>query len=381
MTAYLGGVQDRLRAAEVARAAESARAEEAVHTAAEANERARVERRARRFQVGLAASLLALVTAGGLTFTYLLQQHQQRAARSAQVLAEARALRDRAAREAGDPAAWREALAAVGRAEGRGPEVEALRDDIRAGLDEAERGARLRQELVEVRANQYDVGLEGTDAAYAAAFRDAGLDLGALEPAELARRLRRRPQAVVVELSAFLDDWSAVRLAAKRPAAAWRRPMEAARLADPEPYRDRLRVILLAEDSRPRAEALVALAAAPESAKLPAPTAVMLGGTLAGVGQAEAAVALLRGAAGRHPGDVWVNYALAVALDSLRPSAREESVRYYTASRALRPETAHELAHLLERMGRGGEAEAVFRDLADRRKEKLRGTWAVWGFT
>ncbi len=67
VTAYLGGVQDRLRTAEVARAAESARAEEAVHTAAEANERARVERRARRFQVGLAASLLALVTVGGLS--------------------------------------------------------------------------------------------------------------------------------------------------------------------------------------------------------------------------------------------------------------------------------------------------------------------------
>ena len=40
VTAYLGGVQERLRAAEIARAAEAARAEEATHTAAEANERA-----------------------------------------------------------------------------------------------------------------------------------------------------------------------------------------------------------------------------------------------------------------------------------------------------------------------------------------------------
>ena len=75
----------------------------------------------RRFQVGLAASLLVLTTAGGLTFTYLLQQRQQRAARFAQVLAEATALRDRARREAGDPAAWRDALAALERAEGQGP--------------------------------------------------------------------------------------------------------------------------------------------------------------------------------------------------------------------------------------------------------------------
>ena len=150
-------------------------------------------------------------------------------------------------------------------------------------------------------------------------------------------RLRRQPEAVIIEVSAFLDDWSAVRRAAHRPVATWRKPMEAARLADPDPYRERLRTILLTEDRKPQAEALMALAAAPESAELPAPTAVRLGKTLAAVGQAETAVALLRTAAGRHPSDLWVNYYLAEALDRLRPSAREEAVRYYTAARALRP--------------------------------------------
>ncbi len=337
VTAYLGGVQDRLRAAEIAHAAEAARAEEATHTAAEANERAGVERRARRFQVGLAASLLALTTVGGLGANYLLQQRQQHAARLAQVLAEATALRDRARRDAGDPGGWREALAALERAEGRGPEIEVLRDEIQAGLKQAERDVRLRQELVEVRANQLDVGVEGTDAAYATAFRDAGLDLEALKPDEFARRLKRQAGAVVIELSAFLDDWSAVRREAHRPVAAWRKPMEAARLADPEPYRDRFRAILLAEDRKPQALALKALAAAPESAELPAPTAVLLGQTLADLGQAEAAVALLRAAAGRHPGDVWVNHTLAGALDKLRPSAREEAVRVLHGSPRLRP--------------------------------------------
>ena len=278
----------------------------------------RVERRARRFQVGLAAALLVLTTVGGLGATYVLQQRQEarRAVRPG-------AGQGKGAARPGEPpgrrsGAWRDALAALERVEGQGPEVEVLRDEIQAGMKEAERGIRLRQELVEIRANQEDVGLKGTDAAYATAFRDAGLDLDALEPAEFARRLTRQPEAVVIEVSAFLDDWSAVRRAAYRPVAAWRKPMEAARLADPDPYRDRLRTILLAEDRKPQAEALTALAAAPEAAELPAPTAVRLGQTLAAVGQAGAAVALLRAAAGRHPGDVWVNYTLAGALDGLR---------------------------------------------------------------
>ncbi len=282
VTAYLGGVQDRLRTAEIARAAEAARAEEATHTAAEANERARVERRARRFQVGLAASLLVLTAAGGLTTTYLLHQSQVRAARFDRVLAEATALRDRARREAVDPALWREAMAALERAEGQGPEdrVADLRREIDEGLDRAVRIARLRQELVEVRANQQDFGADGTDAAYAAAFRDARLDLEALEPAEFARRLGRLPGAVAVELSAFLDDWSDARRASGRPVAAWRRLLESAR--------------------------------------------------------------------------------------------REEAVRYYTAARALRPETSHVLAHVLAQMGRRAEAEAVFRDLVDHQPENER---------
>ncbi len=111
------------------------------------------------------------------------------------------------------------------------------------------------------------------------------------------------------------------------------------------------------------------MAAEPDAAGLPAPTAILLGRSLASVGQDEGAASLLRAAAVRHPGDVWVAYSLARALERLRPPPREEVARYYTAARALRPETAHELAHLLERMGRGAEAEAVFRDLVIRRPE------------
>jgi serine/threonine-protein kinase len=64
-TAYLGGMQQRLRAAELARAAEAARAEAAQATAAAAEARAAAERRARRLTAGLAAAVLGLVAIGG----------------------------------------------------------------------------------------------------------------------------------------------------------------------------------------------------------------------------------------------------------------------------------------------------------------------------
>jgi tetratricopeptide (TPR) repeat protein len=75
-----------------------------------------------------------------------------------------------------------------------------------------------------------------------------------------------------------------------------------------------------------------------------------------------AAVSLLESAAQRFPDDVWINYSLAEALAGV-PARREEAVRYYTAARALRPESAHNLGHLLDQMGRGEDAIATFRAL------------------
>ena len=79
--------------------------------------RAIEERRRRKLQVGLAASLLALTTTGGLGTTYYLQQRQARAAAAEQVLTRASLLRDQAREHADDPARWRIALAAIDQAE------------------------------------------------------------------------------------------------------------------------------------------------------------------------------------------------------------------------------------------------------------------------
>jgi serine/threonine-protein kinase len=377
LAAHLAGVQERLRAAEVAHAAESARALEAERTTALAEARARAERRARRMTTGLAASLLALTTLGGLTFTYVLYQRQARTAAIERVVVRATTLLDQARAQSEDVTRWRMALEAVQQVEDDPgavtPDVRAHIDQIKAearsGLDAAERDATLRQKLVDVRASQQDAGPEATDLAYAEAFRAADLDIDALDAAEAAARLRRRPAPLVVELAAYLDHWGDVRRQAGRPAPKWRKPLEVARAADPDDYRNRLRNLLTTADPKADVAKLKSLATEPGAAELPAPTAVLLAGALERARDRDTAVGLLRQAVMRHPDDVWVNFALAGTLQKLTPLPRDEAVRYYTAARALRPETAHDLAHLLEELGRGDEAVATFRALAARRPD------------
>ena len=89
----------------------------------------------------------------------------------------------------------------------------------------------------------------------------------------------------------------------------------------------------------------------------------LLGEALAEIGEHEAAAGLLRRAQARYPGDVWLNYNLGRELEAVHPPRTEEAIGYYTAARALRPETGHELAHALEARGRGAEAIDVFQGL------------------
>src|SRR5262249_37760649 len=87
----------------------------------------------------------------------------------------------------------------------------------------------------------------------------------------------------------------------------------------------------------------------------------LLGSGLNEGGDHTLAETVLRKAQERHPQDVWVNRKLGRGLEEL--SRLDEAIGFYTAARAIRPETAHELAHALDKSGRGEEAIAVFRDL------------------
>jgi len=341
LTAYLAGVQERLRAAELARAAEAARAEEAQATAAAA-EKARAAEEARAEEN------------------------------------EATLLRDQAAAAPDDVAKWEAAdkgVEAAGNALAEAGEPQpairlmALRNAVQAGLVAARRDQSLLDTLADVRTSKQDLGLAGADAAYTRAFRDAGLDVDASPPAEIGSILKARPPSVAVAAAAALDDWALVRRQDHQPEARQHPPLHVARAVDPDPFRDQVRASLMDPDVKAREAALRTLAADPKAALLPPPSAVLLSAALRDLNAVEPAIALLRAVVGRHPDDIGANYVLADALTTLRPAAREEAVRYYTAARSLRPEAAHVLAHLLDDMGRGDEALAVFADLTARRPD------------
>jgi serine/threonine-protein kinase len=355
ITAYLTGVQERIKTADRERAVAEARAVE--------------ERKRRHLQLGLAGCLVALTALGGLGAAYSLRQRAEHAAAVARLLGEAETLHGVAVRAPEDLARWDAASAAVRQAEAATESagdravlsrVAVLRDAVRAGADAARSDRTLLDAVAEIRASKYDLGAAGADEAYRRAFQQAELDLDTRAPAGFGARLRARPPSVVRAVAAALDDWALVRRADRPDRPEWARPLEVAREGDPDPFRNRIRAALLAHDDA----ALRALAEDRAAAELPPESAVLLALATPDIGRS---VALLRAAAGRHPNDVWVNYTLAGRLGVLSPAPRVEQVRYYSAARAARPDSAHELAHLLDAMGRGDEALAVFADLAARR--------------
>jgi serine/threonine-protein kinase len=236
ITAYLAGVQERVQAAERERAVAVARAIE--------------ERRRRKVQLALAASVLALTTLGGLSATYYRQQRQARAAAGARVIDQVTTLQTQAVAQPEDIQRWEVALAAVEQADPAGDpntkaRLAALQEQIRSGLEAARRDKTLLDRLVDIRsAEADDPDGSDTDASYAEAFRAAGIDLAKLAPAEAGARIKGRPASVATALAGALDDWAAIRRSKRKDAAGAARLSEAARVADSDPWRGDLRTAL-----------------------------------------------------------------------------------------------------------------------------------------
>jgi superkiller protein 3 len=164
-----------------------------------------------------------------------------------------------------------------------------------------------------------------------------------------------------------LDDWASIRRSKRKDAAGAASLSQAARVADPDPWRTDLRNALDQADKAAQRTVLQALAKEAKYDELGPISLHMLGAGLDNAGDRPLGESVLRKAQQRHPQDVWINYELGKLLEGL--SRRDEAIRFYTAARAIRPETAHELAHALEKKGESDESVAVFRDL-DRLRPK-----------
>ena len=225
-------------------------------------------------------------------------------------------------------------------------------DDLRRRLEQARTDLELveRLDTARIKAAPLVMGEHApveadAEALYASAFAEAGLGREG-DSAEAVAALARR-SAACAQLVAALDDWAS--LTADQSRRAWL--LEVARKADPDPVRDRLRQPELWRDGAK----LTRLARELRVSELSPRLAAALGRVSRESGGD--AVALLTAAQARFPQDFWLNHELGWALRQARRP--EESLGYYRAALALRPDSSavhNGLGAVLYDMGRVDEA-------------------------
>jgi tetratricopeptide (TPR) repeat protein len=414
LTAYLDGVQERLRQAELAEA--------------EARAKALEERKRRRVQLALAGALSLLVL-GGSAGGWLWQQQRQAAAEASArrlreadtsvtlLLSEARLLLAQAqSAPLSDLGRLREARLAARKAEelARTNEVSEdvsrqaaeLAQALEAELTAAGRDVRLLAALLEVRGPREGPRLQedakgritmlvqpSADEQFQAAFREWGLDVDALPTAEAAARLKVRPAGVVTEVVAALDEWASERRVPGRPAAEWQRLALLAQTLDEggDARRRELRQ-MLARGRLARERGLAALsaalrpvpvpfawswgedqgrlrqlAAATDPAVEPVLGLLTLVRALRVAGDDRAAEDLLREASQARPREVVLHNALGQLLEEQQ--RWREAVECYGPARALRPEFGDALANALVHGGRVSEGLALYKRLIAERRD------------
>jgi tetratricopeptide (TPR) repeat protein len=251
---------------------------------------------------------------------------------------------------------------------------EELRAEVQAAYQAAEAAQRDRElltRLAEARSRKADdylrtlknepnmqLAVADPEQEYRAAFQAYGVDVLALPAAEVVARLRQRPEAVVIEVAAALDDWVFERRKQQQPEAAWRSLLELAMQLDRDKVRGQLRQALASGNLT----ALQILAKS-ELSVLPVASVSLLGVALRDAGDVAGSIQWLRAGQIRFPGDVWINYELAESLNLAKPPRWEEALRYYTAARALRPELGYRLALGLDAKGEKAAALLMMQEL------------------
>ena len=147
-----------------------------------------------------------------------------------------------------------------------------------------------------------DLDGSDTDAAYADAFREAGIDVDRLAPAEAGASIKVRPASVALALAGALDHWAVQRRRAyPKPEEAWHRLVSVARAADPDPQRDRLRELWSRPDLKSQLESLRRLVQEADPETWPVQSLRLLASAVGKAGDQGAAVAVLRRTQLRHP--------------------------------------------------------------------------------
>jgi serine/threonine-protein kinase len=367
LTAYLDGVQERLRQAELAEAAARARALE--------------EAKRRRLTVLLAATVLLALTLGGGGWLWV---KSERDARLAQVTREvndavnkATTLRERAkVATVGSATLFGQAREQTQRALAlveTGPADAMLTERVQklqAELDEDEKDRRLLAALDEARLAQAET-LTGQNRFAAeravplirAALAAYGLPVGEGEPAAAAECIRQRPplvrEGLVAALDELLDLASNPEAGLTAPHRDWLQAVVVA--AEPqEGWMPQLRAASAEQDAAQRHEALEELAARADVEKWPVRSLTRLADRLDSVEAKASVVRLLRRAQQLYPADFWVNQYLGCALEKVTPPQRDEAVRFLTTAVALRPESSGALNNLgIVLAGKGQVDEAI----------------------
>jgi tetratricopeptide (TPR) repeat protein len=225
---------------------------------------------------------------------------------------------------------------------------------------------------------------------YAAAFRNADINIDALSLDEAANQLstRREVSAAVLPV---LDDWVAVRSKIGDQAAT-EKLVAVLRTADPDPWRQRLRDALVRKDWR----ALENLAKSPDLDRQPAATITFLCAALREQAESDIdtpgkiagelgprgflmEIDILRRAQRNFPSDFWINHRLGITLIGLETPdlVVAEGIGYMRAAVALRPESSHAIMNLgngYAELGNQDEAIACYR----RAIEIAPGNWVCY---
>ena len=376
INAHQRSVQERLRRAEITTAEEKARA-------AEATKRARVERDRLRLTIALSVAVIGLLVLGGGGALWFVQQRQARLAGVEATVARIQAIRDQAAVDGADPARWREALVSADQAltsigdlstSEPGRRLAGLQAKIVEEHAQAERDRKLIGELGNLRSflgkfpsenHPFDMDLRFTRA-----FEDYGLDLMATPIKEAVARLKSRPDTFVREVIGSLDHWLSVRYVLSNPTEERQELLdlktivELGQALDTDPARNRLRALLKKAELKTQLHTLRHMARPTNLVEFGPSTALLLARLLKSAGDEKNAIAVLRAAVVRYPGDPWTNYELATLLKDTQPPQEAESIRFYTVARALKPETGWDLAQVLQRNGQNDEAEVLLGELA-----------------